>query len=460
MVAEPLRRAETLVNPALRAQRRVRPVPNRQSSHIDSILELQRLAGNAAVTYLITATAPREQNSVQRDGAATAPAHTVDGGAKAQEKELKIQLEQYKNTWPFLAMKQKDAVTEIKEEARKPHKPSLQEQLLKTAAEAALGGVFQGLGELLKDKISEKITEAFIESAREAATGRFRGAGGKFLTEAAGIEAAKAMAKKTALFVGEAVKDAFAISAEGLLTGILEHLTEKSSPLDAFFGAQAQALNDAGLDGQKEAIRKSADVEELPLDVAVKTATGLNNSMTAIYAEAEKRQKEQTLREWFIYEAQVDRNSPKRTVDGTDLSSSSDGWGIFSSPGVLYLHARPSTGEVKKAYIKGTTAHIIGLIENKPIKDLKLPIIITSTMMDGDDVTIRVNEKGVMWIVPEGGGAGRQWLIREGGGRLMIGQYGTWAEGGDAEVEKGARRFIDDVGSQTLKGLLEADQGD
>ncbi|HVH31559.1 MAG TPA: hypothetical protein VNA31_07860, partial [bacterium] len=152
--------------------------------------------------------------------------------------------------------------------------------------------------------------------------------------------------------------------------------------------------------------------------------------------------------------------SPKRKVNGTDLSDPSDGFGILNSPGVLYLHVRPSTAEIKKASIKGTTAHMIALIESKTLTDLKIPVIITSTMMTGDDVTIRVNENGVLWVVPEGGGAGRQWLIGRGGGTLMMGQYGNWYEGGDAEVIKGARRFFEDVGSQTLKGLLEADQGD
>jgi len=430
---------------------------------VAAILKLQRFAGNDAVAELVASAAPASP-TLQRDPAATAtaPAPAVaEGDAKDQVAD---EVTKYAGTWPFMAQKQVLAIQSLEKEAGKPHKPTLQEELLKTLAEAALGGAMQGVGELLKGKIEEKIAEAFVESARDAATGRFRGAGGKFITDAAGVAAAKVAAEKTGAFVGEAVKETFAETAITLIKGkVAEQLDEGKAPMDAFFEGQANALVDSGREGFNQAVDKGRQVKSQPPIIGLAVARGLNKAMNAIYEAAEHKQKDETLKEWFVYQAQVDRGvykDEKGTPKGTDMSAAADGFGILDSPGVLYVKIWPrgDDAQIDSASIKGTTRNFVSLIENKPINQLGIPMIITGKVIGGDDWTVRCNEKGVIWV-PDGGGFGRSWLIRLGGGRLTMGANGNFYAGGEEEMQRGARRLVQDViGSMTLKGQLTPDK--
>jgi hypothetical protein len=369
-------------------------------------------------------------------------------------------------SWGFLAQRQVLAVRSIYTEAQKPSKPSLLEEVLITLAEAALSGALGGFGGLIVMAVEKQVAKMFVSSALKAGAGRFRDAAGRFVTTEVGIKTAELASKKTATFVSEFAKYAMKDGIESLAKPkIKEALSEGKEPIDAFFEGQMNALVDAGKKGSDAAEDKRRDVMADPNPI--QTAQGMYDGMNQIYDAAEEAQKSETLRNWLIYQSRVDTGVVEKGTTGegtTNLAGeawpSRWPWSTYI-PGTLYVVIDRNLN-VKKAHLKGSTAHMVALLEKTPINKLGIPVILDFDWPGVKDFYINVNERGFLWLVPRNGGAGNTFLRIQGGAHEvtgydpMQGTYTGWI-GGDP-IQGAFSLWFGGVGSQTVEGKLPADK--
>jgi hypothetical protein len=368
------------------------------------------------------------------------------------------------SSWSFLAQRQVLAVRSIYTEALKPSKPSLLEEVLITLAEAALAGALGGVGGLLAMAIEKQVAKIFISSALKAGAGRFRDAAGRFVTTEAGIKAAELASKNTAKFVSEFAKDAMKDGVKSLAKPkIKELLSAGKEPIDGFFEGQMNALVDAGKKGSEAAEDKRAEILANPNPI--QTAQGVYEGMNEIYDATEEAQKSETLKSWMVYQSRVDTGvvgAGKPGEGTTDLHG--ERWpGLFGSyiPGTLYVVIDRYL-KVKKAHLKGSTAHLVALIERKRIRDLGIPVILDFDWPGVKDFYINVNEGGFLWLVPGGGGEGNTFLRIQDGAQEAIGYdevRGSYTEYIGGDPVQGAFKLWDGrIGSQTVEGKLPPDK--
>jgi Domain of unknown function (DUF4157) len=366
------------------------------------------------------------------------------------------------SAWSFLAQQQVLAIDSIYTEAKKPSKPSLEEQLLGALAEAALAGALGGIGGLLAGAIERKVTEIFIDRALKAGAGRFRDAAGRFITNEAGRKLAADASRKTAKFVSEFAKDAMKAGVNSLAKPkIHAALSEGKEPIDAFFEGQKRTAVDAGKLGSDAAEDKRTDVLNDPNPS--QTAQVELEAMNDIFDAAEATQKDETLKKWLIYQAQVDVGVVGQgTGAGTTKLAGETKPGFFGSydAGVLYVVVQ-GLG-IKKAHLKGSTANFVALLQDQAINKMGIPVIMAFDIPGKDYFYVNVNEQGFLWLVPPDGGEGNIFLRSYGGAQEGMGEdeFGnvtiSW-EGGDPVA--GGRNLWDNiVGPQKIKGILEPDK--
>lgn len=387
----------------------------------------------------------------------------------AEEKEQAASIyNKVVNGWTFLAQKQVLAIDSIYTEAKKPSEPSLLEDLLITLCEAALAGALGGIGGLLVIAIEKKITEIFVsralKAAADSAARRFRDASGKFITTEAGKKLAADSSKTTAKFVSEFAKDSMKESVKSLAKPKIKALLSAGKEaVDGFFEGQKNTAVDAGKKGSDSAEDKRGTVLSNPNPV--QTAQAMYEAMNETYDGAELKQKEETLKNWLIYQARLDAEVVGEGVTGAGTTNlGGETWpGFFGSyvPGALYVSVNRAF-DIKKAWLKGSTAHIVALLEDKTIKQMGIPVVIELDFPGIENFYINVNEEGFLWLAPRDGGAGKTILRMAGGARevqgydSIRGSYSEWV-GGDP-IQGGFNIWNNRIGPQKVKGILTADK--
>jgi hypothetical protein len=364
------------------------------------------------------------------------------------------------NAWSSLAQKQVRAIGSLYTEAQKPQKPTLAQELLISLAEAALAGALGGIGGLVAMAIEKKIASVFV--SRALANRPFRDSLGRFITKEAGVKAATESSKNTAKFVSEFAKDAMKDGVKSLARPRIRAVLSSAgkSSVDAFFEGQMEAAGDAGKLGSDAAEDRRQDV--LGGDNPVHTAQIMFEAMNDIYVDAALVQKDETLKHWLIYMASAELGTvPEggQAAGSTNLAKRTEPWLLGSyTPGVLYVFVNRDL-RVRRAVLGNSTAHYVALLEDQPIKQLKVPVVVQLDFPGIDDFYINVNEKGALWLEPSGGGAGNALLRRHGGAQLsMVADargYGVnvWIGGDPFD---GARYLWNNViGVQKLRSLLE-----
>ena len=148
---------------------------------------------------------------------------------------------------------------------------------------------------------------------------------------------------------------------------------------------------------------------------------------------------------------------------GTTYLGGQDWPGVFQSynKGILYVEVNREW-EIRKAVLKGSTAHFVALLEDKPINAMGIPVIVELNFPGWHNFYINVNEAGKIWLEPPGGGVADEYLRSFGGGQESQGPGGvhgvrTSYRGGDPLL--GARYlWRGPIGSQLVKGILEPDK--
>jgi len=397
---------------------------------------------------------------VQRQPAPSAP--QPEPGLEQEKKKADSIYNKAVNAWSFLAQRQVLAIRSLYTEAQKPSKPSLAEQLLGALAEAALAGALGGIGGLLAGAIERKVTEIFVARALEAGAGRFRDAAGRFITNEAGIKLAAEASKRTAKFVSESAKDAMKEGVKSLAKPKIHALlSDGKEPIDAFFEGQMNTVVDAGKLGFDDAENKRADVlnDWNPIQAAQVEYEAMND----IYDAAAATQKDETLKNWLIYKAQIDAGVVEQGVAAGTTNLAGETWpdwyGSYQA-GVLYVVVTRDL-TIRKAHLKGSTANFVALLQDKPINKMGIPVIMDFDFPGIPDFYVNVNEKEFLWLVPRGGGAGNTFLRMHGGAHEVMGEeYGqvyTGWEGGDP-ITGGWNLWNNIIGPQKIKGILEPDK--
>jgi hypothetical protein len=367
------------------------------------------------------------------------------------------------NGWTFLAQQQVLAIDSIYTEAKKPDKPSLEAELLTVLAEAALAAALGGIGGLIAVSIERKITQLFISKALGTAA-RFRDASGRFVTTEIGRAAAASASLKTAKFVAESAKDAMKDGVKSLAKPkIRQLLSDGKAAIDAFFEGQKITAVDTGKMGSDTAEDKRGGVLNNPNPVP--TAQAIYEGMNSIYDDAVQKQKNETLKKWLIYQAGLDAKivGPGKVGAGTTNLSGETWPGMFGSyvPGILYVVVN-NQGRIRKAVLKGSTANYVALLEDKPLNEMGIPVIIDFDFPNWDDFYINVNERGFLWLIPSNGGDGNTYLRIENGALEGIQEdalgnlYSTYS-GGDP-VKGAFSLWYGRIGSQKIKGILNPDK--
>lgn len=436
-----------------RAEAAVRPGPGGPASPVSAA----RAAADGSAPNLAA------QQVRRKPGPPATETSQPDPGLEQEKATADSTYNKVTGAWSFLAQLQVQAIDSVYTEAKKPSKPSLSEQLLGALAEAALAAALGGIGGLIAGAIEKKVTEIFINRALKAGAGRFRDAAGRFITNEAGIKLAADASKRTAKFAAEAAKDAMKTGV-GVLVKPKIHaaLAEGKEPIDAFFEGQKRTAVLLGKLGHDDAEDKRALVLSDPNPS--QTAQAELEAMNEIFDAAEATQKDETLKNWLIYQARLDASvvGPGRTGEGTTNLSGEKWPGTFGSydAGVLYVTVRDL--RIKKAHLKGSTANFVALLEDKPVNKMGIPVIMEFDLPGVSYFYVNVNEQGFLWLVPSDGGQGNIFLRMYGGAtqgmRADESGYGvtTW-DGGDP-YEGGRYLWDHIVGPQKVKGILEADK--
>jgi hypothetical protein len=445
-----------------------------------NVLELQRQAGNRAVASAFGAT----RLTVQRDSGARDAVGSDDSDVKS---EFDAEYNKYAGKFAFLAQQQTNAVEAVYTEAKKPHKPSLIEDLLVTLAMASLGGAVSILGQNLERALQPKLRSE-LESAYLQ---KYWGSDSRDMKQVEeAIENAKNSSMLQAQIVAKAANDAFKDGTKSFVQPrVKKLLAEGATPVDAFFQGQKNAVVDlaagkfdAAEDGRPTLWRLHHLNPRLPYAVAV----ALRLAADEAFAEAQQVQERRTLDQWLAYTAQAyqqkweGKTSPAK--GGTDLSSELYWEG--TAPGVLHVMAHiedvsptyvappdpdetPSTKRPGRAAVNGKTyaafadrGAMFGLTEKMlgildgPIFNLGIPVVYSMSSHDDRDGVGR----------PDGGLDFRQAKysfsigVNENGAVLL----GDRTPIQDEALQRcgGADGIIRQLGVRDLKGLgVTADHG-
>jgi hypothetical protein len=353
--------------------------------------------------------------------------------------KVETEMSRVKATWEAVFDKQHEAIEKVEKEVDKSNQPDVVQQTMMNVGLVLLGAALGGVGGLVTGTVGPALVGIFTNRVGTAV----------------GAAAATSIAM---IWIDATTNVAVQAGTRALTSKVNALLGPGSTSAFVFFQSQRDALARAKIEAMITAEAEGRRIRLLsnPLEIAQGMAAALDNVLNdALMLHAQK-----TAEAWFTYAAQVERGTvkdDKSQTPGTELDPASDSfWG--KTPGVLYLTVNYN-GDLESADLKGSTPFLIARIHNTPIHDLRMPKIITVSWI-GEDLSLRINETGLMWLPLTSQRAGRAfWLSNCPGlqpftGPTPSGSYSRYI-GTDAQMWDGARTFAAGIGGKKLAGFLK-----
>jgi hypothetical protein len=369
----------------------------------------------------------------EKPGGTTAPAPT-GGTDQALEDKLAAVASAYK----YICLKQRDAVNDLFEDSKKVDPPPFWQTALLALGEVALSVALGGIGGVVAVAVAKHVKDKVAEA--------------------------------TAKVIADAMKDGAKTAAKLLFSGAGKLIAPTTKdPRELFFRSQRDTLTDTAaqqemdfISTQKAQVRVSADPH--------KVADGLLAAIKENYTTAYDLQRSTTLDNWCVYQAQQEMGVHKEggKEHGTNLNDQLGDTSGAGTLGIVIRVKRPGDApEILRAEIEGLNEGLRGVIEARPIGQLKMPVTVHGEV--GEDIgwaeewinhksqpTIRIgrNEQGVVWV--PNSSSGNRWLYWRANPQPQL-----WGPGGppreriQQDALKGARLLIEqDLAGLSVSGKL------
>ncbi|MEZ4733111.1 MAG: hypothetical protein R3E79_38940 [Caldilineaceae bacterium] len=328
--------------------------------------------------------------------------------------------------------KQETAVTILRDTAGRGDPPPFWLNLAVAGVSVALTAATGGIGTAVAIGVTNRLARAGIKDITI-----------KIVSDMA-KDGAKAAVNKIRNSAEQVIQDAAASYPE----------TDKERSAKIFFDAQRRALIDAKVEAQlKNAVNKGR-LRRSGKD-GIQALKGLTAEIQEQYANAETRQRYESLMQWAVYQAKGVRGETKQK--GTNLAKNRPG-AFTPDRGVLQLEGRWLRGQalmLDRATMAGINAALRPDIARTPISKLKVPIIfrleVGQELSFGEKyfnhreqpvVIIARDEQGNYWVRKTPASVA---LVIEAGGRPQetLGEAGRGWEVTEDQVRKAAQVVFD-----------------
>ena len=290
-------------------------------------------------------------------------------------RNLEDVLDAVSDAYSYIILKQRDAVKDLYESAKKSKEPSslLMDALLLTAEvalEAVTGGTGAFVAETVGKKLGQKIADGLIKEVR-------------------GVDTVKIVQDQMKEIAKNQVK-------KGGKKAVKNLIDEQKTPMEAYFQGQRDFYTDQSFHlSQEFDVKGKQKIRNAPQPLD--QAEVLRESINEQYANAYTLARNETLRGWLSYLPKsrlgIEKGA-KGEEQGTRLASHSD---LFTPllepkvPGLLYLFTDKSPDPViESARLPGADSGLRAPLKGRKLEDLRIPFVIKSNRYE-----IMVNEKGL-----------------------------------------------------------------
>jgi hypothetical protein len=319
------------------------------------------------------------------------------------EQKLEGILKVIAHKYGYMVMHQADAIQEVWSAADYVDAPTNDKNVWAIAAELALTAAIGAIGGLVALGVGKAIKALVV-------------------TDKVGKAAADAMkdAEDVGKVVADAMKDAAKAGVKMLLPGSVK-AADAEDVRNIYFGAQKSIAIDTAKNQEEK-----FDTEEIvPIKNSrdpIMTAEAIENALEDNYKQASAVQRVKTLDGWGVAQANqafgkrldpgpVDPNFSLSTdmakvlgpKAGPGMTIDEEVYGNISQKGVLgirlqldYMDARkPVT--IEQAVLQGWSTKLLPLMEDRKIKDIKMPIALIGKVEFGP-LKVGRSETGVLWL--------------------------------------------------------------